>query len=171
MLKKGDYVVYGNAGICLVEDTTHLDLAGVDKEKLYYVLQPIDEKHSKVYSPVNSKKVRIRKALDEREAQELIDEIPEIEKMEITSEKYKEESFKTAMKTCDCREWIKIIKTLYLRKQERVAQGKKITNTDEKYLRQAEESLYSELAFAMGKDKAKMEFYIESRIKALERNV
>ena len=49
-----------------------------------------------------------------------------------------------------------------------MAQGRKITATDEKYLKSAENRLYSELALALGQDKSDMEQYITMRIKSLE---
>ena len=44
MFEKGEYIVYGHNGICEVEDITHLNLSGVDKGKLYYVLAPLNKK-------------------------------------------------------------------------------------------------------------------------------
>ena len=50
--------------------------------------------------------------------------------------------------------------TLYLRKCERTVEGKKITTTDEKYLKLAENNLYGELALALDKEKSEMENFI-----------
>ena len=36
-----------------VEDITHLNLSGVDKGKLYYVLAPLNKKESRIYYPVD----------------------------------------------------------------------------------------------------------------------
>ena len=68
------------------------------------------------------------------------------------------------MLTCEPVEWVKIIKTLYKRTRDRISQGKKITATDERYLKLAEDSLYSELGFALGRDKEEMPDYIKRRI-------
>ncbi|MCX4321156.1 MAG: CarD family transcriptional regulator, partial [Lachnospiraceae bacterium] len=65
---------------------------------------------------------------------------------------------------CDCRDWIKIIKTLYQRKRERLARGKKTTAMDERYLRMAEENLYSELSLVLGVPREDMEDYITQRL-------
>ena len=46
-----------------------------------------------------------------------------------------------------------IIKTLYLRKVERVGAGKKITTIDERYFKLAENYLHGELALALQVDK------------------
>ena len=58
-----------------------------------------------------------------------------------------------------------MIKTLYIRKQSRLAAGKKVTSSDEKYLHLAEESLYGELSVVMGIPKDEMEEYIAGRVK------
>lgn len=164
MYEKGDYVVYGNNGICRIEDIGNPGFSGVAEDKLYYILQPMNNKGSKIYSPVDGKKVLMRPVLTEAEAEKFIDEIPSVKELWVGNEKLREESYKTAMLTGEPIEWVKIIKTLYLRGKDRMSQGKKITATDERYLKLAEDSLYSELAFAIGKDKTEMEEYITTRI-------
>lgn len=164
MFKKGEYVVAGNNGICEVSEITHLCMSGANKERLYYVLLPIDATDRKVYSPVDNSKVVMRSVLTREEAEELIDEIVSIDKLEEKQEGFREDEYKEIMKTCDCKQWVRIIKTLYSRKQDRISNGKKATVTDEKYLKQAEDKLYSELAFAIGKEKSEMVEYIGNRI-------
>ena len=161
----GEYVVYGNNGICQVQDITNPGFSGVDKEKMYYVLEPLNTKGSRIYSPVDNSKVMMRSVMNEEQAEKLIEEIPLIEELWITNDKMREERYKEAMVTGEPVEWVKIIKTLYLRGKDRERQGKKITATDERDLKQAEESLYSDLGFALGKDKAEMENYITDRIR------
>ena len=65
--------------------------------------------------------------------------------------------------------WVKIIKTLYLRMQDRQARGQKITAMDEQYLRKTEDRLYEELSFALGKKKEDMESYIIEQIEGKEK--
>lgn len=162
MFEKGEYIVAGNNGICQVSEITHLDMQFADKAKLYYVLVPIDGNDRKVYSPVDNAKVIMRSVLTREEAEQLIDDIAAIDQLE--EHDFREDEYRAIMKTCDCKEWVKIIKTLYYRKKNRIASGKKATVTDEKYLKLAEDRLYSELAFAIGKDKSEMVEYITNRI-------
>lgn len=164
MYKIGEYVVYGQNGICRIQDIANPGFSGVDEKKMYYLMEPLNAKGSKIYSPVGSKKVRIRRIMNEEEAEQFIECIPMVETLWIGNEKMREERYKAAMYTCEPIEWLKIIKTLYLRAKDRISQGKKITATDERYLKMAEESLYSELAFALGKNKEDMEDYITQRI-------
>lgn len=168
MFEIGEYIVYGHNGICKVEDITYLDMSGADKDRLYYVLLPVNTKGGKLYSPVDSNKIKTRKMLTSEEANQLIDEIPEIEQLWVTNDKLREEQYKQAVKGCDCRQWIRIIKTLYLRKQERLAQGKKVTTIDEHYLKLAENQLYGELCVALGKKKTEMADFITQRISRLK---
>ena len=150
-----------------MEEITTMEMDGVSKERLFYVLSPFAQSGGKIFTPVDSQKTLMRSVLSRDEAVHLIDEIPDIEELWITNEKQREEKYKDCMKSCDCREWIKIIKTLYLRKRERTAQGKKVTTTDEKYLRMAEDYLYSELSIPLEIPKEEMEQYITDRIEQL----
>ena len=45
------------------------------------------------------------------------------------------ECYKEAMKSCDCKEWVRIINTVLKRKEERLAQGRKMSACDERYLK------------------------------------
>lgn len=160
VFEKGEYIVYGQNGICEVEDITNLDLGSGDEERLFYVLLPMGIKGSKIFSPVDNEKVIIRRIITKEEALHLLDEIENMEELWIVNDKLREKQYKEAMQSCDYREWIRIIKTLYLRKCERTAVGKKTTSTDEKYLRLAEQNLYGELALALEKDKSEIENFI-----------
>ena len=167
MFEKGEYIIYGTSGVCKIEDITTMNMANVPKDKLFYVLSPSSQKGGRIFTPVDNSKAVMRRVLSKEEAAQLIDEIPVIEELWITNEKMREEKYKECMRSGDCREWIKIIKTLYLRKQERTAQGKKITATDERYLKMAEDYLYSELEIPLEIPKAQMEAYITRQIEQI----
>lgn len=147
MFEIGDYVVYGSKGVCKVVDISEMDLGGSSRR--YYFLEPVQDKGSKVYLPVDNQKAVIRPVMTREEALELIDEIPEVEDLQVPDERKREVSYKDAMRQCSSRVWVSIIKTLYNRKRERIALGKKITALDEKYLRAAENELYGELSVAL----------------------
>lgn len=164
MFKQGEYIIYGTSGVCRIEDITTMDMKDIPKDRLFYVLAPSSQKGGRIFTPVDNHKTPMRRILNREEATQLIAQIPGIEALWISNEKQREENYKECMKSCDCREWIKIIKTLYLRRQERSAQGKRITSTDEKYLRMAEGFLYSELEIPLEIPKERMEQYITDQI-------
>lgn len=168
MYEIGDLIVYGINNVCEILDVGTLDISGIDNGKLYYTLDPVYTKGRTVYTPVDNKKVPMRKILSKEEAVELIESIPTIDTLWVENEKQREEIYKQSLKKNECSEWIKVIKTLYLRKQERIAQGKNVTGTDGKYLTIAEENLYGELAISLGIPKDEVEDYITKSVEALD---
>lgn len=164
MFEKGEYVVCGSKGVCLVEDITTLDISGVDKERKYYILKPVYVAGSTVYLPVDATKESIRRILSKEEAKELIHVIPEIPLITITNDKLLEQEYRGCIRSNNCKEWIKIIKTIYLRKQKRIEAGRKVTAVDAKYFRLAEDNLYGELAVSLGMPREEVESYITGEI-------
>lgn len=161
----GEYVVYQTVGVCRVEDKTTLNMAGVPKDRLYYILCPDSQKGGTLFVPVgNEEKHHMRRVLSRQEAEKLLDEMPDLEEIPIKNDKTREEIYKNAVKSCQCREWVRIIKTLYRRKQERISQGRKITVMDDKYLKKAEDNLYAELALAFDIPKDQVVDYIREKL-------
>lgn len=164
MFDKGEYVVSGNKGVCVVEDITTLDISGVDREREYYILKPIYMSGSTVYVPVDTADNSLRRVLSREEADRLIRGIPDIPLISITNDKLLEQEYRGCMRANDCAEWIRIIKTIYLRKQKRLAAGRKVTAVDAKYFRLAEENLYGELAVSLQMPRGEIEDYITREI-------
>ncbi|MBR1931670.1 MAG: CarD family transcriptional regulator [Lachnospiraceae bacterium] len=164
MFEKGEYLVAGNKGVCLVDDVTTLNISGVNKEREYYILKPVYMPGSTVYVPVDTAEDSLRRVLTHEEADVLIHEIPEIPLLDTSNDKLLEQEYRDCLKTNNCEEWVRIIKTIYLRKQKRQAAGRKETAVDAKYFRMAEESLYGELAIALDIPKADVATYITSEM-------
>ena len=160
MFEKGEYVVCGNKGVCLVEDVTTLDISGVDKKREYYILKPVYVSGSTVYIPVDTAEESMRRVLNREEADQLISGIPDIPLITITNDKLLEQEYRGCMKRNNCKELVKIIKTIYLRKQKRLEAGRKVTAVDSKYFRLAEDNLYGELAISLGMSRGEVEHYI-----------
>ena len=163
MFEIGEYVVCGAKGVCQIRDITHIDMSA-DKEKLYYVLAPAGDKNGTIYVPTDSEKIIMRRTISKEEAERLIDELPQIELLWVPDDKQREETYKEALRTCDYHAWVSIVKTLYQRKKERLAQGKKATAVDERYMKAAENGLYGELSLTLGVPREKMEDYIRERL-------
>ncbi len=150
MFQVNDYIIYGESGVCLIAAITNPPISGVDKNKNYYVLHPCNTLGKTIYTPVDNDKVLMRKILTRLEAEKLINRIPFLDSIWIENEKLREGIYKKEMRTYSCEAWIKIIKTLYLRKEERKAEGKVLTATDEKYCKTAENYLYREISLSLG---------------------
>lgn len=162
MFDVGDYIIYGTNGVCQVSSVGKLSIS--DDDKLYYTLVPVYSKASTVYTPVDNEKVVMRRLISREEARELVKNINTMETIPIEDEKKREECYKQALRTCECTEWVKLIRTSYLRIQDRRNNGKKVINSDEKYLKAAEDYLYGELAIALDIDKDKVRDYIAEKV-------
>lgn len=167
MFEVGEYIIYGNHGVCKIEDIGSLDISGFDKSKKYYKLQPLFSKSSTLYTPVDNDKVVMRRVITDEEARNLIEQIPETPLLWIENDKQREEAYKEALRKHNCTEWIKIIKTLYVRKKERISQGKKMTFIDEKYLSISKDCLYGELSIALDMDREEVENLVITRLESL----
>lgn len=164
MFETGSYIVCGQHGVCRVEGVGKLKLSEASKDREYYTLSKVYSQGGAIYVPADSDKIIMRPVMSRKEAEELIDHMKEIDLLIIDNEKHKDEIFKKAFKTCDNREWVRVLKTLYARKQMRLAKGKKVTASDERFLHTAEENLYGELAISLDMDKREVEKYIIARI-------
>ena len=157
MCETGNYVVCGQHGVCRVECMGPLKLTEVSGDRIYYTLSQVYSQSGVIYVPADSDKIIMRPVISREEAGRLIDEMEDMDMLWVENEKKREDVFKQALRSCD-------IKTLYARKQERLARGKKVTASDERFLHAAEENLYGELAVSLGKKKEEIEEYIINRI-------
>lgn len=164
----GDYVICGNKGVCTVENITTLNISGVDKDKMYYILKPVYTSGSTVYVPVDSSGESMRRVLEPDEAKKLIGMMPGIPPLMITEEKLSEQMYRECIRTNDCKELVKIIKTIYGRKKKRIQAGRKVTAVDEKYCHLAEDHLYGELAVVLDMDRKEVGEYISEVINGRE---
>lgn len=163
MYSVGQHVVCGNKGVCTVEDITTLDIAGVDRAKLYYILKPQYISASTVYVPVENA-ASLREVLTREQAQRLVEEMPDIAPLQIVNEKLAEQEYRSCMRSNDSMEWVRVIKTIYARRQKRLQAGRKETAVDGRYFKMAEDSLYGELAVALGMERSQVCTYIEDKL-------
>jgi len=164
MYQVNDSVVYGTHGVCEVTAVGRLSMSVADRKKKYYTLRPVYQKDSLVYVPVDHIKLPMRLVLGKEEAEKLVEEIPSLETIWIVNEKERESQYKEAVRSGDCRELVRIIKTIYLHEKERMDKGKKVAAVDERYFHQAEELLYGELAYALGMEIPRVRDYIAQKL-------
>ena len=164
MFEVGDYVVHGNSGVCRVEGIQQMDGFGTGNKRMYYTLVPIYSSGSKLFVPTDSKKVITRSVMTKKEVKKLLEEWDKIETFLVDNDKKREEVYKEALKSCDSRQWVKLIKTSYQRNKTRLESGKKATSSDERYLQMAEENLFGELAIPLEMSRGEAEEYFIAQV-------
>jgi len=169
MFKVDDYIVYGKTGICKITDiTVPKDICETDR--LYYVLQPLYE-NCVIYAPVTTK-IFIRPVISAEEVNRLIDMIPDIQAKAYYNNHLQElvEHYEAVISTYDCADLIGLAMSIFTKKKSLAQQNQKLGQTDERYLKQAENLLASEFSVALGILKDDVPAYITSRVKALYKN-
>ena len=169
MFEKGEFIIYGSSGVCQIDEIGPMEMSGAKEGKLYYTLLPVYTNGSKIFTPVDNTKIVMRKIMTKQEAMDAVIEIPDIKPLWIEDAKKREELNKETSHACTFEGYIKVIKTLFLRQQSRMENGKRLATIDERYLKMAEDSLYGELAVSLGMDKEDVVDYITERIKGTEK--
>lgn len=148
MFEVNDYVVYNAMGVYKIIDIRkEADINNHETE--YYVLQPAFEPNLIIKTPVNNPKAVMRGVITKEDVLSLIASMPEKETVWIDDFRERSENFKSALKSGESEEWIKLIRTIYLAKQKKIDHGKKLLKTDEEIMKTAEKNLYEEFAVAL----------------------
>ena len=164
MFQKNEHVFYESEGICLVADILISPLSGMPEGKRYYLLHPISNKNRILYVPVDSDKVYLRRILNRKEAEELVNEIPKVEEICEEDSKKLRTAYADLLKTHLPENWIRIIKTVYRRLRDAMPRGQRISDTERNAAESAKRFLHAELALALELNESEIEGYIRSRI-------
>lgn len=140
MFEIKSYVVYKN-DICYIDDIKEYG------NKKYYVLVPINDKSLKINLPVDNE--NIRKVMSKDMALKVIDMIKDVPIVKIENEKNLELEYRKLLSSNDYSDLISIIKTTYLRNENRKNEKKKLGEIDRKYFEIAESKLYNELSIPL----------------------
>lgn len=167
MFEKGAYLVYGNLGVCRVQDIVTRRFEGLDAAHPYYVLEPLYQ-GGVLYVPADNPKIFLRPVISAEEANRLIDTIPTLQGKDFHSRSAQELSahYEQALQTHNCRDLIELTVSIYRKKEGLARQNKKFGRVDEHFMRRAEDTLHGELAVALGIPKDAVPDYIARRVAA-----
>lgn len=146
---KGEHVLYGKTGVCLIEDIKKC--AFLKKDMLYYILKPVTSKSSTVYVPVDSDLTKdMRPIITEEEIESLLCDVKGKEIEWIEDKQKRLESFNSILSEGNRQKIILLIRCLYLKKQEKLLLKKNICIADENILKTAEKLINEEFSFSIG---------------------
>lgn len=165
MFEQGEYIVYGSTGVCKVEEVTTMDMDGVPGDRLYYILKPYHKEDREIFTPVDNKKTKMRKILSSNEIKTYLDGFKELDDFQITKEKFREDNYKQCVRGCDFKEILRLVKSLLKRKRSRFLNGKNFPSTDERYLKTAENILFSEISYVLKLSKSEIEDIFRTNMK------
>lgn len=149
MLKIGETVRYGQSGLCRVQEKCKKDIGGVTGE--YYVLSPFSQTGSVVFVPCDNK-LLLEKAtpvLTKEEIASLVKAILSTSTQWIRDFRRRSDFSKKALASSDRKEPLLLIKTIYDHRNEENT-PLRVHTTDDYFLRDAEQLIYSEFAYVYG---------------------
>lgn len=158
----GDLIVYGETGVCRVEDIVEKEFLG--EVRPCYKLQPLYQS-CMIFTPADNEAVFMRPIITRDEANALISSIRTVEPTDCSASSPRElsEKYDKIIKMHDCGELIRLAVSIRAKKVRLIEQKKKLSAVDERYLKRAEDLLFGELAAALDIEKGMMNNYIESK--------
>lgn len=149
MFDIGEFVVYGNKGVCKIEKIGPINIPGMSADRDYYTMSQIYSKSSTIFTPVESEKSVLRKIMSRDEVMDLIHNKADFKPVWIQNDKEREQIFTETLRGGESEKLFDMIIALAHRRDQRIADGKKATSTDERYYHAAQDILYGEFAISL----------------------
>ncbi|MBQ4417365.1 MAG: CarD family transcriptional regulator [Butyrivibrio sp.] len=167
MLNRGDVTVYGSHGLCQVREILVPPFLDGQSDKLYYMMSPATDRNAVLYVPVEGADEKMRNAISKKGAQELLAELEDIEEIEVESGKKADAMITDVIKHTETEEMMRLVKGLHKARAIRARDGKKLASMNERHLVTAEKLLYSEMAFSLKTDVAKVKERVMETLETL----
>lgn len=164
MYKVNDIVVY-KRDLCKVVEIRKNRLTNLNS----YIMVPILDESLKIEVPVDNNLPYIRDVISKEEADNLIKKIPNIKTLQLDSKNLDSE-YKYLYNSASLEDLITIIKTTYLRNDERLKTRKKVSEKDSSFFEKAEKSLYNELAISYNMSYENTRDYVINEMEKIEKN-
>lgn len=162
MYKINDVIVY-KRDLCKIIDIKKNHLTNLDS----YIMVSISDNSLKIEVPVDNNLPYIRTAISKDEANNLIKKIPNIETLQLDSKNLDNE-YRLLYNSLSLEDLVIIIKTTYVRNDERIKANKRISEKDSIFFEKAEKSLYNELSVSFGMTYEETREYVINEIRKLE---
>lgn len=166
MFQVGDAVTYGTSGACRITAEETKNIGGQSMTCL--VLKPVYDSSLTICVPTASEaaKAKMRRLMTKDEAYALIQNMPEENDSYAADPGVRREFYNDALRSGDRRQLVRMIKSIYRYKQDRLANGKHLATFDETAMREAETMLYTEFALVLGMQPAEVVPFIQEQIGA-----
>ncbi len=160
MYEVGDKIIYGSSGVCVVTELCTPNFSREERGRKYYKLRPVYGTET-IYAPVDTQ-TYMRPVITRAEADALIARIPEIAEQVCSSHSITalRQQYDEFFRGHDCEAYVGLIKGIYSKGRT----GKKLGQTDQRYMKRAEDVLYGELAVALELTPAEIPAYIKAAI-------
>ena len=160
-------LVYGSTGVCQVLsiDQRQDYVNGVKQSRLYYQLKPLYQ-GGVIYTPVDNDKVVMRPVISREDAETLIDSIPTLRPAvcPAATTQALTQHYQTSLRRHSCRSLMELTMSIHQKRCKAEAQNRRLGMVDERFMKQAEQLLFGELAAALDIPYDEVQPYIANRM-------
>ena len=163
-VEKDSFVVYGKMGVCRVLDRQTMAIGGEKGE--YYVLCPVSDERSSVDVPCNNPQLmgRLRPLLTREQIDAMLAGVDDRQIDWIDDRNERSTAFRAVVSAGDRQELMRLIRCLYRKKQEKVANGKRLSSMDEALLQDSIRLVEEEFALALDIPRNEVAPFIRQRL-------
>lgn len=149
--KKGEYVVYGDNGICSIEDVKEMQAAADTPTQLYYILKPVNAANCTLYVPVHNLSLcgKMRYILSKEKIDALLSDSRNKEIEWIEDKNERAAYFRDILKSGLQENLVLLIQCIYLKSLKLKMLGRKLPIADENVLKRAEKLVREEFSYAL----------------------
>lgn len=164
MLKKGDSLFLNNKGMLVIENVVERDYNDGNGIQQFYELRPVYGNASSLLTVPVAYEENFRQPISAKEAKKIIAEIGNCEDLWIPDNKERKEKFGNIIAKGDAKLLAGIVKTVYKKRAEYIAEKKNLPITDFKYFEYARKLMSEEIAFALNKTVEEVNNMIEEEL-------
>ncbi len=157
MFKSGEHVIYKH-DVCFIKDIKEI------RGQKFYVLGPIEDESLTINISFEKATGLIRSIMSKKEVEEIIASIPEVEEIVVDNDKQIEQEYRRLLNNGLQQDLLRIIKTTYLRNENRLKANKKIGEKDNNYFKMAEKLLYNEFSKALNMPYDDVKEYVINKV-------
>lgn len=160
----GSYVLYGKTGVCLVQEQKTITVG--KESNRYYVLCPVSDGRSSLFVPCDNEVLlsKMCPLLTRAEIDALLSDA-DSERLEWIDDRSARIAFyRTVTTGNDRRLLIRLIYCLFRKKEERQAQGKRLSTMDEATLQECLRLIDEEFSMVLGISSREVNGYILARL-------
>ena len=164
MFQRGETVLYGTEGVCRIAEIQEMKIGRRKPE--YYVLKPVYRESATIYVPVDNPTLvaRMKHVLSQQEIDRLLETVLEGEVPWVEDVNERKAEYGKILSSGDRRLLVRMVRTLYLRRQQLRTQGKQLRTGDDQLLREAEKLLHDEFALVLNIPQREVPEYIRSHV-------
>ena len=164
--RKGDPVIYGTNGVCMVADVTTQASTPDAEARTYYILSQTAQRGMTIAVPTDNQTLvsRMRRLMSREEIDALLADAKGRQYPWIADRRARADAFHGILTAGKHRDLLLMIRCIYLQKETLQQNGKRLNVSDEATLKAAEKLVTEEFSYTLGIEPAAVGEYIRERI-------